>query len=708
MRIIFIIILLNLISNVGFAKQKSTTDVDFTSDSIEVIENEDLMIATGNVLIKSQNRSIKADQVKYYKRLDKAIATGNVIIEELDGSIFETDKVTLTEEFKAITVVPLFGKFKDKSHIKADSLVKKADGTSFFNNGTYTACDCDWKNDDEPPLWELSSEEIKRDKKTQTIYYKNVTMKLFSFPIFYFAYFEHPDWTVRRRSGILTPSFGYSDRNGFQSSIPYYIATEDQTWDMTITNHFKGKSGYANQLNFRKFFNESELEGNVYQGELNTEKKNNDGVFAANVDFGTRLASNWNIEASGKYTEQETFMRRYGFDGENHYKLFLKAEKVKENKISEIEIYDIENLSSDSNAAINEPLLAPNIYHHAFKKDKNTFYETKINLHDIKGDEGYDVQRWSGSYKLGKLLTNNNYEFKLDAETGIDLYAINGRPYSDESIKKNIKRFSLGYAISAEKEIIQSDLSSSVFLKPKVQFSAMHSTNTKDDVPNRDSSDFRLDDSNLFYVNQYQGRDNIQSNQRVNYGFDNLISSEEFGEIDFFVGQSYRVSGTEHNTIRKNINRHSDIINKLNWQIDEKTSINWSSLIDQSSFERNYSSLTFSKETSVFNFSTTHSSLDGDLVTGNEDREELNFNLTKKYDNNWTIGYTSTYDLSNTNSEKTTEEISLDYVGEYMFKNCLSINLSYKNNSGSADRDITPENSIYLTFSFRNLGDLGL
>ena len=84
----------------------------------------------------------------------------------------------------------------------------------------------------------------------------------------------------------------------------------------------------------------------------------------------------------------------------------------------------------------------------------NSYYETKINLHDIKGDEGYDVQRWSGNYKLGKTLTNNDYEFKLDAEAGIDLYAINGRPYSDQSIKKNVERFSLGYALSAEKEII--------------------------------------------------------------------------------------------------------------------------------------------------------------------------------------------------------------------------------------------------------------
>ena len=40
-----------------------------------------------------------------------------------------------------------------------------------------------------------------------------------------------------------------------------------------------------------------------------------------------------------------------------------------------------------------------------------------------------------------------------------------------------------------------------------------------------------------------------------------------------------------------------------------------------------------------------------------------------------------------------------------MFQNCLTILLQYKNNGGVVDRDILPENSIYLTFNFRNLGD---
>ena len=37
---------------------------------------------------------------------------------------------------------------------------------------------------------------------------------------------------------------------------------------------------------------------------------------------------------------------------------------------------------------------------------------------------------------------------------------------------------------------------------PKFQISSTHSTDRKDDIPNRDSSDFRNDHANLFLINQ--------------------------------------------------------------------------------------------------------------------------------------------------------------------------------------------------------------
>ena len=43
----------------------------------------------------------------------------------------------------------------------------------------------------------------------------------------------------------------------------------------------------------------------------------------------------------------------------------------------------------------------------------------------------------------------------------------------------------------------------------------MFSPDRTDEIPNRDSSEYRLDPTNLFLTNQYQGRDNIQNNQSI-------------------------------------------------------------------------------------------------------------------------------------------------------------------------------------------------
>ncbi len=704
MRTLTLIMFLILFSDSSYSNEKNKTDVEFSSDNLVVDENKNIMTATGNVIIISKKMSVKADTVIYDKKADKATATGNVMIEGDDGSIFKSEKVILTDEFKAISAIPLFGTFKDKSNIKAKSFAKKGDGSAFFKEGTYTACDCDLKNNDPPPVWTLNSREIEHNPISKTVYHKNVTMKLFSYPILYVPFLSHPDWTVKRRSGFLTPSFGYSSRNGFDSSIPYYFATNDKTWDMTFTNHFKGKNGYANQMNFRKKYEETDIETNLFQGNLNTHKGDHDSVFAANFDLKTSLKNNWNLSINGKYTDQDTFMNRYGFDNSTEYKSFIKANKIERNKISEIEIYKIRNLSNDSNASINEPTIAPNIYYHSFNNKKNMNYEFKLNAHEIKDDEGYDIQRWAGNAQIEKIMQYGDYELKFNGETGLDLYAINERPSSDQNDNKYLERLSLGFALTASKEAIRNYQQSNLFLKPTIQFASMFSTDRKEDIPNRDSSDFRLDSSNLFFVNQFQGRDNIQTNHRINYGLNSAVISNKYGDIDFFLGQSQRVGGTENNTLISNPNRMSNIINNISWNFSENTNISWDSLYDNETLKTNYSNISLNSKIFGIDFSTSHSSLDGTLVNDNEDREEYTISLSKKYDN-WNFGYTSKYDLSNDNTEQITEEVAIDYTEEYMFQNCLNIKLSLKNNGGSVDRDLKPENSIYLTFSFRNLGD---
>ena len=64
------------------------------------------------------------------------------------------------------------------------------------------------------------------------------------YPLFYIPYLSTPDPSVKRKSGFLMPSIGYSNRNGLETTIPYYFTTEDKSWDSTFTNHFKGKNAF--------------------------------------------------------------------------------------------------------------------------------------------------------------------------------------------------------------------------------------------------------------------------------------------------------------------------------------------------------------------------------------------------------------------------------------------------------------------------------
>ena len=79
------------------------------------------------------------------------------------------------------------------------------DETTLIKKGVFTTCK---KNKDCPP-WQLKAEEIEHNKKKKIINYKNAWLEIYDKPVFYFPKFFHPDPTVKRQSGFLTPQIGF-------------------------------------------------------------------------------------------------------------------------------------------------------------------------------------------------------------------------------------------------------------------------------------------------------------------------------------------------------------------------------------------------------------------------------------------------------------------------------------------------------------------
>ncbi len=701
---IFIFLFCENVAAQGSEKNGSESEkMNFTSDNLIVNEKTNIMTATGNVVIIGNDRKITANKIEYDQNSDKAVATGNVVLTETDGSKYFSEKVILTNEFKSIVAIPFYGKLSDQSYITAQKLIKNDLGESFFHQGVYSACECNVK-DGETPIWSISSKKVRHDPITKTIYLSDSVMKIFSMPIYYLPYLSFPDWTVKRKSGFLTPTFGYSKRNRFNIKVPYYYAPEnDPTWDMTFTTHQNGKNGHADQLNIRKEYENSSVKTNIFKGNLNTNNSDGDDVFGMNVYATSNLKNNWNMILQGKYADQNTFMRRYGFDKDSIYKSFIELEKIRPNSISDIEIYNIKNLNETNTN--NEPVLAPSISHHIFNNKKNYNYDIKLKAHSIYNDENYDIKRWSGLGQFNKKLNLNGLVLEGDGSLALDLYSVQGRPSSDTNNNKYIDRISTGFSIAASKQYDLINKDFGVTIEPKIQFSSMFSPDRTEEVPNRDSTEYIPDQANLFMNNQHQGRDNVQRNDRVNTGITSLIMTENYGDLNFFIGQSQKISGTQKNVFNKIQNRQSHVINTIDWNFNKKFNISWYSLYDHHDLETDNSDLNFNGSLDNWGYSITHRSIDKGFVSNNTDREELKLAISQNF-SNFDTSYSTTYDLNDNKEQKISETLGIAYTGEgYMLDNCLTILFEYKSSRGINDRDLLSEDSIYLTFAFRNLGD---
>ena len=70
MKFTILILSLFLFSVSSYSQDNTNNNVEFTSDSLEIDENKNLMIAKGNVVIKSEKETIKADSVEVVKYSD--------------------------------------------------------------------------------------------------------------------------------------------------------------------------------------------------------------------------------------------------------------------------------------------------------------------------------------------------------------------------------------------------------------------------------------------------------------------------------------------------------------------------------------------------------------------------------------------------------------------------------------------------------------
>ncbi|MFQ5958362.1 MAG: LPS-assembly protein LptD, partial [Alphaproteobacteria bacterium] len=521
------------------------------ADELAYDQKQGLVVATGNVEIAQGERILLADKVTYNEKTDTVTASGNVSLLEPSGEVLFADHIELTDEMKSGIVRDIRVLLTDDSRFAANGAVRSGGNRTEMRKAVFSPCKLCPDHPDRPPLWQLKAVRVVHDQRRQDIEYTDVFLELFGVPVAYAPFFTHPDPTVKRRSGFLTPTYGNSSQLGFTLQVPYYFNLAPHR-DATFEPIFTSREGVVLAGEYRERTTSGQFE---FAGSITRPRRRGDnGEIVDGRD--TRghiegvgrfdLSDTWRWGYQLERTTDDTYLRRYGFGFGDTLTTNLYLERFSGRNYAAINGYAFQGLEIDDDPG-ETPLILP-IADYQYISDGGAFgghYTLDANLMSLSRTEGTDSRRLSltGGWQLPYLGPVGDI-YTITASLRSDLYWVNGvnvpgrsGPSSENGLTG---RFVPTLALDWRYPWVRRSGSARQVIEPVMKFAVSPHGGNPDEIPNEDSQDFEFDDTNLLSLNRFPGLDRVEGGPRLSYGVRLGAYWLGGGRTTAFIGQSFR------------------------------------------------------------------------------------------------------------------------------------------------------------------------
>jgi len=532
-------------------------DVAFEANTLEYNSESEIVTATGNVILRSQDQSVRADSVTWDRNANLITANGNIRFVDADGNVLYTDALTLTDDMKLGTMQNMLLALREGGRLAAEAGERGEDGNVVLSRAAYSACAVE---DDEgcpkSPSWRITAERVVYDPEANRVHFQGAWLEMFGarlLPI--------PRLMVatdgRAISGLMIPTARYSPSNGIEISQSYYWSLADNK-DLNLTAHvFTGAppmvSGQYRHLTGNGAYQVTGYatrSGRIPIGpDAGTETQDWRGYVFANGKF--QLSPEWSLTASARVASDRTFLRRYDISRDDRLRSTFNLERIDDNSYLSIAGWATQTLRfGDPQGQV--PIALPVIDYRRRLEDPilGGRVELQLNSLAITRTSGQDTQRaFAGAQWNMRRITNWGQEVTLTALVRGDIY------HSDENhlTSTDIYRGEPGWqtrgvavgAFDVKWPLVGEFLGGTQVLTPRFQIVATPPIENLL-VPNEDARAIDLEDSNLFALNRFPGYDRVEDGVRFTYGFDWQFTRPGF-RLKTTVGQSYRL--TEEPTI---------------------------------------------------------------------------------------------------------------------------------------------------------------
>jgi len=695
------------------AQQPETKDAPalISADEITHDKNLGVVTASGNVEVSQGGRVLIADTVSYNQRSEVVTASGNVTLMEPSGDILFADFVELTDDMREGYIRDIRVMMEDRSRLAAASALRSGGNKTVFRKGVFSPCDLCREDPTRAPLWQLKAMEIEHDQEERVIRYRDVWMEIFGVPVMYVPYFEHPDPTVERKSGFLAPAFGSTEILGTTFQQPYHWVLGSNR-DVTIAPIVTSKQGVVLTSHYRHLMPQTLLD--LRGSATIADRENDDGTletnaFRGHIDSTARfdISDTWRAGLDIQRATDDTYLRIYNFSSDRTLTSRAYAEGFNGRNYLSANSFAFQGLRATDRQA-ESPIVLPFVGYNFISEPGagGGRYRFDGDILALTREEGRDSRRLSTVTAWELPYTSGWGDiYTLTAQVQADAYWTNGvDPNSDDVNPINPNSNQLTGRVFPQLAAnwrypwVRSSTGVHQVIEPTVQVILAPGGANPDEIPNEDSQDFEFDDTNLFSLNRFPGRDRVDSGSRVDYGLEWTANGEGGGFISTFIGQSYRLD--EQGIVPRGSgisDQLSDIVGRVQIAPINQLNLVYRTRLDKDDFTARRSEVELNVGPPVLNLN-----LDYVFVASQEgesefnDREEINWTLRTQVSRYWSLFGGQRLDLEA--SEARQARFGVTYHDE-----CFLIQAVAERNFFS-DREIEPEDAIFLSVVFKHLG----
>lgn len=696
----------------------SKAPVMLNADRVAYDQQTKIATAIGHVEINQDDRLLRADKVVYDQTRDVVTAEGHVTIIEADGNVLFAERAEVTSDLKQGFIDQVGMLLADNSRFAAQEGERLDGRYVVLRRGTYSPCDLCKDDPTKAPLWQMRASRITHDNESKRVIYRDAFLEFGGIPVMATPYFAHPDPTVKRKSGFLTPMAGSNGNTGGYVTIPYYFDLAPDK-DLTISPTISGKDGFQFAGEYRQRFihgamkfsgsaviadrvnNQNQLEENVLRGHLFGDMK---------FDIGKQYRAGAQIA----FASDKSYLYRYHIPTDDTLRNRGFLERFSGRNYLNTDLIYFQDLRPGEHQV--EPLALRAHYAALGDPGKTLGGRWSFNAGGVSitrddtvtsaAARGPDSRR--GSVEAGwerQLISDLGLVTALSASVRGDLFWSNRLQDPNNAGNFYTNRFShrvlpladinISYPFGRMGENWQQ------IIAPMVAITASPRLATDPHTANEDSQGTEFDDTNLFAKNRFSGVDRYETGVRATYGLRAAAYSTSGARIESMFGQSYRFTrNNDYGETTGLRNRRSDYVGRISIEPVSWLTASYAFRLNEDNWRPRRSDAYAAIGQSWFRPWARYLSADGvDSNNVPATISEVSYGFSSQFTKYWSFTTHQTRALSLDPGPRTTSA-GLLYQDE-----CATIGLTVNHDQVSRT-DVSTGTSFMVAVYLRNLGGL--